>query len=398
VHARNATSGESSAVRGYESLADHLRDRLTQGDYLPGERLPNRKQLASELETTEQTLQRAMQLLIDNGFVVTRGRSGTFVSQTPPHLCRYALAFLAFPDFTASDNQHRAPWSMFDEVTCHVAAQLSVPDVRQIDCFMGLHPDVPDELSDREALIEAARTKTLNGIIFVNYPGAVMDMLGWVHDLGIPIVAFSSPPIAGFCSGISPRSVDLITLMINALVDRGCQRVARLAFGSLVLDPDDPSNTLAQELRARGLTYRPEWVQRTDLHEPEITSQIVRLLMSGPARERPDGLIIDDEHLVAPAVEILEAMGLRIGMDVQVAAHASFPISDPMHPGLIRVGYDVFELFERAHRMIAEFRSGSGGWNTELMDPVTQQGFASREAERIRQAAQQQHQTTVEEN
>jgi len=375
--------------RGYESLAEEMRNRVTGGDYQPGERLPSREELAAEFDTSKLTMQRAMQLLIDNGFVVTRGRSGSFVSETPPHLCRYALAYLTYPGYQDDFSYHRANWSMLDDVTRYVAQQISIPNKRQLDCFFGLLPEVSDEHSNRQALIEAARSQTLTGIIFPHYPGAMSDVLSWVNDLGIPIVSFPSPIIPGFCAGIDVAHDEFVELCVNTLVARGCRRIARLSFGQLPVLSDDPTNTMAHVCREVGIPYLPEWMLQTDMHQPHITYQIIRLLMSSLPHERPDGLIIDDEHLAAPVVEILDELSIQIGVDLQVVAHASFPILQPIHPELIRVGFDVYEMYERAHRLVAQMKKKEMGTGAQQLAPITQQGFEAREAERRQRTTDQ---------
>ncbi|MDH6578938.1 GntR family transcriptional regulator [Kitasatospora sp. MAP5-34] len=63
----------------YLRIADELRNRIAQGDWKLGERLPSRKQLAMAYGVGANVLQRAQQLLITEGLLEGRAGSGTYV-------------------------------------------------------------------------------------------------------------------------------------------------------------------------------------------------------------------------------------------------------------------------------------------------------------------------------
>ncbi len=58
-----------------ESLADQLRDRIKQGEFGTGGRLPPVSQIAKDYETTRPTTYQALALLQGEGLVVTKGNS-----------------------------------------------------------------------------------------------------------------------------------------------------------------------------------------------------------------------------------------------------------------------------------------------------------------------------------
>jgi GntR family transcriptional regulator len=82
------------AARKYLLLSDALASAIDRGVWRPGDRLPTEKVLAASLPFSLGTIQRALRLLVADGVLVRRHRSGTFVSaprramQQPWH-CRF---------------------------------------------------------------------------------------------------------------------------------------------------------------------------------------------------------------------------------------------------------------------------------------------------------------------
>jgi GntR family transcriptional regulator len=72
---------------GREAVAESLRDRIVTalhvGRYVGGERLPATRSLAAEFGVNERVILAALRLLVDDGFIVLKPRSGAYV--VPPH-------------------------------------------------------------------------------------------------------------------------------------------------------------------------------------------------------------------------------------------------------------------------------------------------------------------------
>jgi DNA-binding transcriptional regulator YhcF (GntR family) len=70
----------------YEQLVDAVIASIARGRWLPGDRLPTVRGLARELGLAPNTVARAYRRLEDDGWLVGRGRAGTFVTERPPRL------------------------------------------------------------------------------------------------------------------------------------------------------------------------------------------------------------------------------------------------------------------------------------------------------------------------
>src|SRR3954465_4103546 len=74
-------------------VLDVLRREIFEKPLTPGTRLPPRRELEGRFGVSGITVQWALERLVQDGLIETRGRQGTFVAPEAPHLNRYALAF-----------------------------------------------------------------------------------------------------------------------------------------------------------------------------------------------------------------------------------------------------------------------------------------------------------------
>ena len=68
----------------YQQVIEGMAAALERGRLLPGDRVPTVRALASELDLAPNTVARAYRLLEEQGWLVGRGRAGTFVTDRPP--------------------------------------------------------------------------------------------------------------------------------------------------------------------------------------------------------------------------------------------------------------------------------------------------------------------------
>lgn len=69
----------------YKSIADRLRIQLNSADYSIGSPLPSEAKLANEFNVSRMTVRKAINLLVNNGLVVRRHGSGTYVVKKDVH-------------------------------------------------------------------------------------------------------------------------------------------------------------------------------------------------------------------------------------------------------------------------------------------------------------------------
>src|SRR4051795_9694626 len=84
----------------YRRVTETLRERLDDGTYQPGDRLPSEPNLAAELGVHRLTVRRALEELSREGLVQPRQGAGTFVTRRPVPLA--VTVPLTRAEFTSS--------------------------------------------------------------------------------------------------------------------------------------------------------------------------------------------------------------------------------------------------------------------------------------------------------
>ncbi|WP_441250102.1 GntR family transcriptional regulator [Kitasatospora sp. McL0602] len=135
----------------YLRIADVLRQRIADGEWRVGERLPSRAKLGDELEVGPNVVQRAMEQLITEGLLFGVAGSGTFV-QTPPERRRMVrsrhLGLLSTPQFRAD---FRVSGSSGNWVT---ESGSGVPAPPEIADRLGIAPGDPTVHTSYEFLVD----------------------------------------------------------------------------------------------------------------------------------------------------------------------------------------------------------------------------------------------------
>jgi GntR family transcriptional regulator len=70
-------------VPPYLRVAAKLREKIASGELLPGEQVPSLDRLAETNSISRTTARRAIQVLMDEGLVISRPRWGVFVAERP---------------------------------------------------------------------------------------------------------------------------------------------------------------------------------------------------------------------------------------------------------------------------------------------------------------------------
>ncbi len=68
----------------YKRVAAELRARIARGELRPGDQIPSLDKLSSEYQVSRATVQRAVGMLVAEGWLETEPRFGTFVPETLP--------------------------------------------------------------------------------------------------------------------------------------------------------------------------------------------------------------------------------------------------------------------------------------------------------------------------
>jgi DNA-binding transcriptional regulator YhcF (GntR family) len=332
----------------YTSVASEIRRRIATGEFSPGSQLPHRTELEEVFKVSKVTLQRVMNMLIEDGFIDATRNKGSFVVERPPHLSRYALAFQGTPKGSSTYNHHWARFwmALVNEATCRERE-----DAVSIPVFYGI--DGHTDTSDYRKLALEVSEHRVAGVIFVAAHPQLPD-LSLLRQTGVPGVTVQSPPQDGVpCVWIDYES--FVIRALKHLRDRGHHRVAFICPANFA---EHMPEFIQEQTAAHGLETRPYWIQGVGLETPAVARNCVHLLMAQSQPERPDALIVTDDNLTEAATTGLLAAGIKVPSELEVVAHANFPWKTPCVVPARRLGYDVRPLLQACLESIDVQRSG----------------------------------------
>lgn len=319
-------------------IEDALKAAIRTGTYPAGSRIPSRRTLLTTLKVSPITLQAALDHLAEQGYVVPRGRHGTFVADLPPNRTRYALVF--------ADRPGEGPWNRFWSVIHREGlAWRDAQERRFIPYFCSGNDQ---DSSDRLRLRTDVEEGRLAGILFVTPPWFLDGSPVLSHD--IPRVFMGNDPgdavrFAGSCLSFGEHD-GILQRVFAAFREAGCRRVA----GLIDLHRTEYERTYLQECQRAGLGSHRNWWIGLTTHQAGAASarSVARLLLDRAPQDRPDGLFIGDDNLVPHATAAIADLELRVPGDLTVIGHANFPNPTPAQVPCGRFGVDAVELLASA--------------------------------------------------
>lgn len=323
-------------------IVERLRAAIVSGKLAPGARLPTREELGRRFAAGSDAVQYALNQLAMDGFIYARQKVGTFVSESSPHLCQYAVVYPQSLDPQGGPTFARA--------LSQVAVNPDPQGRRRTKMYFGVerHADSEDFLH----LVADVQARRMAGMIFAGPPFFLADT-PVLETPGIPRVAFM---------GASRPGIDAITVdgsffakACDHLRAQGRRRAACLLLATA------HSSCLAMEKQflsaasKHGLLTHPYWIQPAT---SVGAARCVHLLMSAPEADRPDALIVADDTMVESATCGLLMAGMHPPKDLDVVAHCNYPCPPRAVTPVRLLGYDVRQVFQMALEAVDRRRQG----------------------------------------
>ncbi len=313
----------------YPAIVAEIRKWIVSGRVGPGDRLPNRTELEGSFQASRVTVQKALNRLASDGFVRATPR-GTFVGDRPPHLNRFAVAYPSTPGETHGWSQY---WTSFSHELHAVQESLGI----QVVSFYDITGHVDTE--SFQQLLAEARDQKLAGVILVDSPWWLKD---YPDGIGAPVISLVP----------DDHNPDLCALRLDMdlfferafeeVVRRGLRKVAIL--GTVGCVDGQLSSETAKVAETFGLEIRQHWVVPLSGRSPLAACQATELLMRLAPEDRPEAMIITDDHLVERASRGLLLQKVNVPGEFLVIAHANFPVIPSVHVPVKWLGFDMREL------------------------------------------------------
>jgi len=356
-----ATRSSGRATR--DEVARQLRDAILDGTYAAGDRLPTAEELTAQLGASYATVLRGLHILGEEGFIVARRHTGTFVTETPPHLYECALViptlddpqalnqqplFKMLRDETRASNRRTAPW-------------------RVQPWYCERDPDDPGTLALNKHQEEALASGAIAGLIFPFDPSALRGT-PLLDQPGIARVTFNRVALSGV-SSVTPDHRALVAGALERVQAEGCSHVAMVVCSALLRNRDlvGGETHIREEAARRGLKMRAyDLIEADRLVSETLLRRMIHVLFDRPAADRPDALVAAEDYFV-PAVGagVVDA-GVNVPDDLLVLGFCSFPHRPESPVPLIRFGFDIQALFNEFVAAIERHRCGGRAAHRKL--------------------------------
>jgi DNA-binding LacI/PurR family transcriptional regulator len=341
VRDRTAKTAAGRPPERQTAIVCELRRQIVSGKWAPGSRLPNRSEIERDFAASSLTVQRALDLLVKDGFVCVRGRMGSYVAAEPPHLSRIAFVFNSRPG---------RQWGQFNQALFDEANRLVQEGARQIAVYQDV--DGHEDSEDYQRLLRDIAAHRISALIYATVP-FFLEGTPLLTELSLPSVAIGSRP-PGKMHAASPDQSTFWTRALEFLAQSGRKQVA--VIGS---PHSFHREKLRQSLAEHGLNSRPYWQFHVGLDHKEVARDIMHLLFHPGQCERPDALIVGDDNLLTWTAKGVLAAGLP--EDLEILTHCNFPNVAPSAVPVRRLGFDVREVLGACLETLDELRSRGEG-------------------------------------
>jgi DNA-binding LacI/PurR family transcriptional regulator len=338
---RNSAAGPVS----YDFIVDSIRQEIINGQVSPGARLPTYDKLQQRFGTTRKTVRRACNRLISIGYIQSRPKIGTYVSDTPPHLCRYAIAFPFRPDAEYWTDW----WTVLAQAATAVVRSAPPKQIVEFYDITG-HADV----EDYQRLVGDVRSRRLAGIIFLTPPYQLFDT-PLSEGCPVPRVYVGDAQGQAKTPSVAP---DLHSFLDRALAHAAAQSRRRPILISPGYRVESTWPIWADACRRNGMEPARQQLLSLPLHPPEAPRHLTQTLMLLPPEHRPDTLIVAEDHFVEEVTAGLLASNLPESQLPTVIAYANFPKTPRALLPVTYLGYDSVRIIRECMAVLDAQRRG----------------------------------------
>jgi len=203
------------------------------------------------------------------------------------------------------------------------------------------------------------------GMIFATNPSGLRGT-PILDEPGIPRVAFAATGMSNIPT-VFPDFPQLISRAVHRISRDGGRRLGVLTHHQI--SPTTLEQMLG-DISQFGMTTRREWQMGMAIDAPDWIQSNIKLLMSHPASERPDSLLILDDHLTEPVMTALGEIGMLDSKDLIIVSHNNFPLPLATEHPIIRIGFDAKTMVRKCFDLITAQRTSDEAFGESLMIPA----------------------------
>ncbi|MFA6290498.1 MAG: substrate-binding domain-containing protein [Victivallales bacterium] len=316
---------------------------IASGKFPPGGKLPTFDEMERIHNVSYITINACIKKLNNTGFVISRERSGVFVTEKPPLPDSFALLF---PKNALAGN-------LFLQTLLKTIEGESEKKKFNFDIFPDFEPHIDNP--DYKRLISDLFKMRIGGIAYFTMD-PLPDECELLHFPGIPVMN-ASRCIKSDYKAYVDKSCDY-------LLSRKKRRIAVLFQGKSTTIDKMIGNFI--EKKGNSEMESPDhWFIPIGKDAREGTENIVRFMLDCPKGKRPNGLIITDDNLVDHALKGVFLSRVQVPEDLEIVTHCNWPNPVTSVIPVKRIGYDVRKVVSIIIDRLLNSRGKGGNQNPE---------------------------------
>jgi len=328
-------------------IVDFIHGNIISGRYKPGTRLPIRRNLQMKFNSSMATVQQAIDRLVTDGFIESRGVGGTFVSANPPHLNQFAVVISA----ERLDDSTPLFWKTMVDAFSNMGQD---PRMKVKICYW---PTEQNLTSDAVELIRNVSRRSIAGMVFVTPPlNHEIEKIRLINEGDVPCAVALMKDVAGkFNAGtLVLDETSYIRKSLGYFINNGRRKVAVITN----LRYDDWWGNFENVAREMEVETRPYWKITVSNEARGGIANIANLLMQLPKDKLPDALLIADDNLAKSAADGLAASGNSAVKNLRIICHCNFPYRVHTQLPMKFLGYDSRDVARIFMRILERQRKG----------------------------------------
>jgi DNA-binding LacI/PurR family transcriptional regulator len=292
-------------------ILEYVRAGISEGRYLPGQRIPGEAELAKQFGTTRTTVGKALHELEHAGLIVRRQGSGSYVQISRG---QKQLTFgLLVPNLgegeifepicnalatAAADRNHRLQWGQFSpndaENRCQLAEKLCRSYIDQnVDGVFFAPIELASGMYQANAHIAEMLQQAKIPVVLLD-----CDVVKFPNRSCFDVV------------GIDNRRAGYV--LAEHFLARGYRRIDFLARTHSAQTLDARIAGYRETLLNHKIPFKPNWIHQVDTSAPDFAKIFIE-------KNRPDAIICGNDHTAALLIASLIRQGVRIPKDIRIS-------------------------------------------------------------------------------
>lgn len=340
----------------FERVAQLLRERITAGEYQPGEWLPTERVLSQELNVSRPVLRVALSHLADQGLLIRKRGCRPRVAQSDVVCSTPSEAGLSSPVTPTRTLAVIVPQNPAYNAGSLILHGMNVEFRRCEASFRMLVYDTHSSLASAQTNLEERALSELEGedlagLVVWHIGGAeTLPLLRKFHDRGLPIVFVDRHPdaVLGDFVGIDNHAGAMEA--VKYLLDLGHRRIAYLTSQEDATVVKERGEGYRDALVLAGIEPLPEWTCPVSVLWPPRVGPAVEQFLS--LDQPPTAVFAMNDVLAHYLIREVETHGLSVPQDLSVVGFDDLERNSPRPALLTTIRQPFAEMGGRAAKLL----------------------------------------------